>query len=107
MSIFDNREKELIEQETEETLQRASDEYQRELDKAEERSKKITPQVLKKALELACDELDELADCCCDCHMDDFVYDNFYDNEKLHDSNYFIAKSEEILNQNKNEEGEK
>lgn len=35
MSIFDNREKELIEQETEEALQRASDEYQKELDEAE------------------------------------------------------------------------
>ena len=36
MSIFDNREKELIEQETEEALQRASDEYQKELDEAED-----------------------------------------------------------------------
>lgn len=35
VSIFDNREKELIEQETEEALQRASDEYQKELDEAE------------------------------------------------------------------------
>lgn len=41
MSIFDNREKELIEQETEEALQRASDEYQKELDEAEEQNQGV------------------------------------------------------------------
>lgn len=42
MSIFDNREKELIEQETEEALQRASDEYQKELDEAESQNQYTT-----------------------------------------------------------------
>lgn len=51
MSIFDNKEKELIEQETEEALQRASDERQKELDEAEQCEPHIKAIIVEQTLD--------------------------------------------------------